>query len=85
MNEFDQAEEAIFHAVEEAEHAVIDAIKDEVEQVFHSIPNHRPSKPNAHDESVKGTPMINFNHVMMNPIAPELRGLHNCFNCFTEE
>lgn len=54
-SDFDEAEESIFHAVEKAESKLIDAIKDEVETVFHALPHHEHETPTEVKHLHKGT------------------------------
>ena len=57
VDDFELAQEAVFNAVEHAEMAVIDAVKDEVETLFHPLPKHHAQevKEETVPTSAKGT------------------------------
>jgi len=55
IDEYDTAQEKIFHAVEAAEEAVVHAVEEEVETLFHEIPHHEkePKEPREIDPDVE--------------------------------
>ena len=61
LDDFDRAEDAIFHAVETAEKAVVHAVEDEVGTYFHDLPKHKKRETSDEERVERKFRVINGN------------------------